>query len=324
MTQDDKKNYYEILNISPGASRQEIEDAYIRAKSLYGSDSVALYSLYSSEERESMMKKAADAYETLRGKDAGMPAQQAGLNIGRDTTLIEKGEPHKVSYIGNPETEFGFKRTLLVMKDPDSVVAEQYRVLYTRLEQISHRKSYKTFAVTSALKGDGKTVTTLNLAYIIAMEFKRKIIVVECDFKNPSITSRFLDMMPEYGLIDVIEGKAELSDAIVRYKHGGLHLLPAGRIAKNSSELLSSVRVNSILNILKSQYDYVIVDTSPIMPLADVNIISRIVDGLLLVVRAGKTPRDLVLRAVSSLTMGELIGIVLNGADNYPLKEYYH
>ena len=324
MTQDDKKNYYEILNISPGASRQEIEDAYIRDKSLYGSDSVALYSLYSSEERESMMKKAADAYETLRGKDAGMPAQQAGLNIGRDITLIEKVGNHKVSGIWNPETEFGFKRTLLVMKDPDSVVAEQYRVLYTRLEQISHRKSYKTFAVTSALKGDGKTVTTLNLAYIIAMEFKRKIIVVECDFKNPSITSRFLDMRPEYGLVDVIEGKAELSDAIVRYKHGGLHLLPAGRIAKNSSELLSSVRVNSILNILKSQYDYVIVDTSPIMPLADVNIISRIVDGLLLVVRAGKTPRDLVLRAVSSLTMGELIGIVLNGADNYPLKEYYH
>ena len=317
MTQDDKKTYYEILDIAPGASHQEIEEAYIRAKSLYSSDSVALYSLYSSEEREFMMRKVVDAYENLRGKDAG-------LNIGGDTTLIEKGEPHKVSYIGNPETEFGFKRALLVMKDPDSVVAEQYRVLYTRLEQISHRKSYKTFAITSALKGDGKTVTTLNLAYIIAMEFKRKIIVVECDFKNPSITSRFLDMRPEYGLVDVIEGKAEMSDAIVRYKYGGLHLLPAGRIAKNSSELLSSNRVNSILNILKSQYDYVIVDTSRIMPLADVNIISKAVDGLLLVVRAGKTPRDIVLRAVSSLTMGDLIGIVLNGADNYPLKEYYH
>ena len=241
-----------------------------------------------------------------------------------DRNMIEKGWSDEKSGGLNLKTETGFKKPIITVKNPDSLAAEQYRVLYTRLEQISQRKSYKTFAITSALKGEGKTITTLNLAYIMALEFRKKVILVECDFKNPYITSHFMDTMPEHGLIDVIEGKADLSTAIVRYKHSEFHILPAGRIARNSLELLGSNRINFIINMLKSQYDYVIVDSPPISPIADMNVISKAVDGLVLVVEAGKTPKDIVLRAVNSLDNVDIAGIVLNGADNYLLNEYYY
>src|SRR3989304_6522595 len=108
-----------------------------------------------------------------------------------DRNMIEKGWSDEKSGVLNLKTETGFKKPIITVKNPDSLAAEQYRVLYTRLEQISQRKSYKTFAITSALKGEGKTITTLNLAYIMALEFGKRGFLLDVTFKNQNITSIF-------------------------------------------------------------------------------------------------------------------------------------
>lgn len=229
----------------------------------------------------------------------------------------------KVPEIWRLKSDTKLEHPLVVIGEADPLAVEQYRVLYTKLEHISSGNSYKTFAITSAVKGEGKTVTSLNLAYVMAQEFKQKVILIECDLKNPSLTSYFLNGGPRKGLIDVIKGKMNLSDAIIQIEGISLYSLPAPHNIKNSSELLGSPYMNTVLNLLKNQFDYVIIDSPPILPLADVNILSKMVDGLVLVVRAGKTPKDIVCKAVNSVSNGNFIGIVLNGTER-SLKKYYY
>lgn len=215
-----------------------------------------------------------------------------------------------------------FKQPLAVMNDGDLAAAEQYRVLYTRLEQISVANSQKVFAITSAVKGEGKTVTTLNLAYVAAKEFGKKIILVECDLRNPSISAGRLNKLQKHGLVGVLRGGVDPRDALVQMEGTRLYILPAVHEVKNSSGLLGSRRMNVLINALKAEFDYVFLDSPPILPIADVNILARLADGLLLVVRAGKTPKDIVKKAVNSLSDANIAGIVLNGADRL-MEKYY-
>jgi capsular exopolysaccharide synthesis family protein len=330
MTQKTAKNFYELLNIPPWATEDEIDSAYVRAKIAYGGGSAGAFSHYSSRERETMLRTIVKAYETLKNpvkrrayntRLSGTQQQghhKLNVNAAQNNSVIK--EIHAVK---EPEHNIRLKKPLVVMGDIDPLVAEQYRILYTKLEQISHKNSYKSFAITSSLKEEGKTITAFNLAYMMAREFKKKVILVECDLKNPSITSNFLDAQQEYGLVDVIKRAVALDVAITRLENSSLYLLLAPRIARNSLELVGSPRMEVVMNTLKTQFDYVIVDAPPILHIADMNFISRIVDGLVLVVRAGKTPKDLVLKAVNSLSNGNMVGIILNSAD-ISLRKYYY
>ncbi|OGP16603.1 MAG: hypothetical protein A2V21_300980 [Deltaproteobacteria bacterium GWC2_55_46] len=204
------------------------------------------------------------------------------------------------------------------------MVAERYRILYTRLEQLSLKNSYKTIAITSAIKGEGKTTTAINLAYLMATEFGKKVLLMENDLRCPAISSGYLNMGRLNGLIDVINGDADLRSAINRLDDTNLYFLPARASAKNSSVLLDSQSMRSVLDNVKAHFDYIIIDAPPILPLVDMNILSRMVDGLLLVVRAGSTPKDLVKKAVGALPLKNLVGVVLNGADDVHMKKYYY
>jgi capsular exopolysaccharide synthesis family protein len=316
------KNYYELFDISSDATKNQIVEAYKKAKATYEEDSVAVYSLYSSNEREEILEEINMAYEILKDN---VKRNEYDNNLAEEEnvqTIMEDADNKKdISEIGELDFLARLKQELIVSNGRDPMAVEQYRVLYTRLEQARNRKTSKAFAVTSAVKGEGKTATSFNLAYVMAKEFRNKVILVECDLKNPSLRSSYLDNENQYGLVDVLNGDAELEDAIVQLESTELYILPVRQNVKNSSELLSSQRMNELLITLKKRFDYVIIDSPPILHLADMNILSRMVDGLLLVVRAGKTPKDLVKKAVNSITDGKFVGIVLNGADT-PLGRY--
>ena len=141
---------------------------------------------------------------------------------------------------------------------------------------------------------------------------------------SPSISSSYLNMGRSSGLVDVLNGEADIKSAINRYEDTRLYLLPARTSVKNSSMLIDSQGMKNILERAKSDFDYVIVDSPPILPLVDMNILSRMVDGLLLVVKAGSTPKDLVRKAVNSLPKKNISGVVLNGADDNHMKRYYY
>lgn len=331
MSQQIGKNYYELFKITHETTEAGIKEAYDRAKTMYSKDSAVPYTHFSNEQREARLAEITDAYNTLKDplKRRTYDDERASSAIGNNTEN-EKSLLHlhnSVSESSNKNRQpVTLKKPIAVMNESDPTTTEQFRILYTRLEQIISSNSYKCFAVTSAVKGEGKTFTSMNMAYLMAHEFKKKVLLIEGDLKNPSMSSYFLSGLPTKGLIDVVRGSAELNDSIVQLKNSNLYILPAGGRIKNSSEFLSSGRMNKILSSLREEFDILIIDSPPILSLADMNILSKLVDGVLLVVRAGETPKDIVLKAVHSLSSGNIIGVILNGAERSKKRydRYYY
>lgn len=332
MEQKKEKTYYEILGVNATASAQEIEKAYRKSKSLYDSDSMALYSLYTAEERQEKIKELDDIYQILNDPPKrksydeyiGRMTSQTPASWSPAIDSASRDIHDEYNETGAFRDRISFKKQLALMDSKDTMICERYRILYTRLEQISSKKSMKSFAVTSSIKGEGKTVTALNLAWLMANEFGRKVLLIESDFRSPSISSGYLSMGRLSGLVDVIKGDADIRSAISRYEDTNLYILPARTSVKNSSMLIDSQGMRNVLDRAKSDFDYVIVDSPPILPLVDMNILSRIVDGLLLVVKAGSTPKDLVKKAINSLPARNIAGVILNGADDIHMKKYYY
>ncbi len=208
--------------------------------------------------------------------------------------------------------------SLVSINDPDSVITEQYRVLYAKLTDLYKESGKKVFAVSSSLPGEGKTVTALNLAVVMARDFGKKTLLLEGDFRSPSI-SRYLKTELESGLVDILLNKKVIrstlipfADTLIPFAHDNLSVLPAVKSVRNSSGLLSSQRMRDLLDILKAQYDFILIDAPAVLPLSDMQVFAEVVDGIVLLVRAEKTPREALVKAVSTLEDEKLVGIVLN------------
>ena len=215
-------------------------------------------------------------------------------------------------------TDLGKNYHLLVMQEPDSFIAEQYRILYTKINDLCKEKSQKIFAITSALQSEGKTVTALNLAIVMAKDFGKKTLVLEGDFRRSTIP-RYLKVELEEGLVDILSSKADMhttrvpvANTLIPFADDNLTVLPAVRRTQHSSSLLSSQRLRDLFDILREQYDFILIDSPPILPLSDMNIFEEVVDGILLVVRAERTPRGAIEQALEALGTDKLLGIVLN------------
>lgn len=214
------------------------------------------------------------------------------------------------------------KHQLLVsMEDPSSVLTDQYRILYSRLHQINKKQSHKVFAISSAVQDEGKTVTTLNLAVVMARDFGKKTLLIEGDYKHPSIPM-YLQMRFPRGLGDVLWNMNDARSAMVNFGHENLSILPASKDIPSSSGLLSSPEMVGLIQLFREQYDYVLIDSPPILPLSDMYMIADVVDGIILVIRAEKTRQDAVRQAIDSLATDKLIGIVLNDVRPLFMRKY--
>lgn len=204
-------------------------------------------------------------------------------------------------------------RPLITLQAPDSLIADQYRILYTRILQLSKGKPQSIFAISSSIKGEGKTVTSLNLALVMARDFRKKVLLIEGDLKNPSI-SKYLQLNPKTGLVEILLNKSNIQDSILSHATENLSLLPVVKSVRNSASILSSQEMGSTISTLKEQYDFILIDSPPIISLPDMNIIEKLADGVILVVRAEKTPCDAVKIAVNSLGGDKIVGVILNDA----------
>jgi len=210
---------------------------------------------------------------------------------------------------------------LVSLLDPTSFEADQYRTLRHVLEWKHTTK--KVVAVTSALAGDGKTTTALNLAGALAHAPGVRVLVCDLDMRTPSVGKRLGLVAQSPGLVDlVLDADLTLGDVVRRHPRFPLAVLPAGRPLTVSYELLQSSRLAGLLQETRQLYDYVVVDTPPMVPVPDAGLIADRVDGYLLVVAANRTPRKLVEDALNLMDPTKLIGIVFNG-DDRPLSGYY-
>jgi capsular exopolysaccharide synthesis family protein len=196
---------------------------------------------------------------------------------------------------------------------PQSLAAEQYRSLRTRIKNAEQGRTMRSIVITSPNKGDGKSLTAANLALTMAQEFQQRVLLVDADLRRPSI-HRLFGLADRQGLTDVLMGGAALDDAIVAIPAQHLSVLTSGPIPSHPAELLGSTAMRRVLDALRTRYDRIIIDMPPVEPLADVSIALGMVDGLLMIVRAGVTPKPAIERALSGLDTSKVLGLVLNDA----------
>jgi len=226
------------------------------------------------------------------------------------------------SYVAKATGDSGIDPRVVTYFDPGAIISEQYRSLRTNLLLNNLSKSQKTIAVCSSLQGEGKTVTSVNLAITLARDLDKTILLVDCDLRG-GIVHQLLALNPAAGLSDILTNGAELESAFCRTRINNLTVLPRGGIPHNPSELLNSKKMKRALEELKSKFDYIILDSPPIVPLTDACILGSQADGVIFIVRAHRTPRRVVKQAQNMLERvhAKIIGFVLTQTENQ-IPEY--
>ena len=214
---------------------------------------------------------------------------------------------------------------LVVHSDPHSLGAERFRLLRARLVQCQGAKKFKTLLITSPLMQEGKSLVAANLATALASQEGCTVLLLEGDLRRPTVRST-LGLKPAPGLSESLqEGFAPLS-AVRRIEPLGFFLMCAGRTPDNPVELLQSQRFADLIRSLVPHFDWILVDSPPVSPLADTLVLKTQLDASLLVVRAGATPREAVEAAVKLIGFDHIIALVLNRADGLDNSyyQYYH
>jgi capsular exopolysaccharide synthesis family protein len=215
---------------------------------------------------------------------------------------------------------------LVSFNAPGSLEADQYRALRHVVERLSHDTALKVIAITSPGPGDGKTVTTLNLAGSLAQGSSARVLVIDADLHRPGVAANLgIASDDGQGLEDALNGDdtGRATRASRRIDALNLSVLLPGNSDAPPYQVLGSPHVGSLLAQARAQYDYVLIDTPPLVPLADVRLLAPWVDGILVVVSAHRTPRRQLLDAMAAVDREKVVGIVFNG-DDQPIRHRYY
>lgn len=193
------------------------------------------------------------------------------------------------------------------------VAGEQFRKLRTHVIKANSLNSTRTIMVTSAVQGEGKSFIARNLAIGFAHDLHLHALLVDCDLRNPSLAQKF-GVQRGRGISDYLMGNGEIAELLIKTKWEKLNLLTSGSFQGNPTELLASRRMEILVQELKSRYNdrYIIFDSTPLLATSESEVLARLVDGIIVVVRAGETARETVEQAVSLLGKEKIMGFVLN------------
>lgn len=217
---------------------------------------------------------------------------------------------------------------LIVQDNPKSPISEAYRTLRTNIQFSNFDDDMKVILVTSSGPSEGKSTTAANLALAMA-ETGKKVLLIDCDLRKPSLHKKF-NISNSKGLSNLLIGQHKFSDAARRYNEN-LYILTSGTIPPNPSEMLSSKKMINFLEEAKSNFDFVILDTPPVIAVTDAQILSTMVGGVLLVIASGQAEIAAAQKAKELLehVKANIIGVVLNKAEvssgkNYGYYHYYY
>lgn len=248
----------------------------------------------------------------IASRDAGATLGAAGATrAGRFVTYdisAARVEPH-----------------LVAVTQPRSAYCEQFRSLRTRILQAADRLQMRAFVVTSAGVAEGKTLSALNLAWLLAQTEGVRALVIDSDLRQPCATD-YLGIDAPVGLSEVLGGQLPLEEAIVRLDPSGLYLLPGGKPRDDVAELLSGPSYARILTEVRRMFDFIIIDAPPLGIFTDASVLMTRADAALLVVRAGKTRYSVVDKLLEQIPRERLLGVILNRAEEQPdpTSYYYH
>jgi capsular exopolysaccharide synthesis family protein len=224
------------------------------------------------------------------------------------------------------------KGPVFMTSDPKSATAESYRTIRTGLMLSSTGKPLKVILVTSATPNEGKTTTAANLAVAMA-QMGEKVLIIDADMRRHNLHELF-GLNNAVGISDVIVDQENLTTAVKSMaKYPNLHAITGGTLAPNPSELLGSVRMMELIARMRGRYDRIILDSPPLLAFSDSLVLSRLADGVIMVVWGGKTARNVIQQSVQSLKgiNAKILGVVLNKIDTtrrsdsyYPYYSYYY
>jgi protein-tyrosine kinase len=209
---------------------------------------------------------------------------------------------------------------------PRQAPAEEFRTLRTRLNHLQTIQPLRTLVVTSASPAEGKSFTAANLALTQAQLADKRVLLADFDFRRPTVDKTFqIPVSP--GMTNYLQGSATLADIMTRVGDSNLYVITAGDPVPNPLELLNLKECGALIEELRAHFDWVILDSPPLLFAADGNLLATMSDGTILVVRIGTTTFDSVTRALQSLCENNVLGIVVNGArrgELYSKYSYYH
>lgn len=210
-----------------------------------------------------------------------------------------------------PKLELEAPAELVAIRDPQSPAAEHLRAIRARVLRTFEERGYRSLLVSSPGRGEGKSTTAANLALLLAAEIDRRVLLVDADLRKPAV-SRLFGLPEGPGLAEVALGRVAWPQVVRRAPWNGLAVLPAGGRATAAAELLNSPAARQFLQEARAAYDFVVIDTAPVLPVADAVVLARLVDATLLVARARRTPLEALVASAEALGKATLLGVVLN------------
>jgi capsular exopolysaccharide synthesis family protein len=255
--------------------------------------------------------------------DALKKAAQERLNR---LEKLDKQAEVKYEFIAKKTVDSQIDPRIVTFYDNHSPVTEQYRHLRTNLQAINSKQPLKVLTITSAIHGEGKTITAINLAISMAHDLsKKKILLVDADMRRARI-SKYLGIKAELGLADILGNEAKAEEALLSLGSiENLTILPAGKAPKNPAELLGYAKMKILISSLKEKYDYVIFDTPPVIPVTDAGVIGAQTDGVIMVIQANRTQKGVVSHGESQLKQAhaKLLGYILTNIQ-YHIPAYIY
>ena len=202
---------------------------------------------------------------------------------------------------------------------------EHYRFLHSQLLTMQRSRPLKTILISSANPGEGKTFSACSLAGILAQESGKKVLLIDADLRRPSATT-ILGIRQQdvpYNIVTVLRGRSNVEESVVRCEDLNLYFLPAGPATANPGELLSSARLEPVLRQCTDLFDWIIIDTPPILAAADVNMMTRFCDAILMVVQSGKTPLKMIKDSIKRVGHDHICGVIMNRVRAAQSSSYY-
>jgi len=247
---------------------------------------------------------------------------EALLKLERQQAAHKKGrvlskEPHHERYIGRVPVD-----NLIVKQD--SILAEQFRKLQTIVVSHNITQPLRSIVVTSCIPEEGKTYVALNLSAAIARGLDDSAILIDADLRKKTLSSR-LGLQNILGLSEVLEQRATIEETLVHTEFEALTILPAGASPPNPAELIASTRMQRLIEQLEASHkdSYIIIDSTPIAATSEAAALSQMTDGVIVVIMADKTRRDVVRRELKTIASEKILGVVLNCAE-FETSGYYH
>jgi len=262
--------------------------------------------------------------ETLKARNGVLPAE--GFNPTEAAESTQISPLAEESGLSNGDDRLAQCRKIVVpiakmvreqFKGSDSLESadESYRALRTRLMRLRLDRGMRSIILTSSIQGEGKTHISMNLAHCCAQLHEMRVLLIDGDFRSCGL-SRALNLPSSPGLGEILSGDSENDQAIVATDNPNLYLLSAGMAALPPAELFAGRRWQEFIQWCSENFDFVLVDSPPILNLADVELMAAACDGVVIVVRALHTKRELLQKSASQVDAKKLLGLVYNGVEN--------